>query len=386
MLSLLSNSPFSKVFAAVVASGLLAAAYAAPVLAQATPSDDPYGIGTPSTAPDTTRAVIPVRPDTTRPPTRSVRTDTGSVPAAAAVAPDTAPTPRAARPRITRETTVNPMDVHRGRYRNPKKALFMSLIVPGLGQAYIGQSKFNYIRAALYFTADVTMGYLWYDYSVVKYDKQVKRYRTFADLHWRQSTYEDQITNASAVATQAAFENLNPNRVSYCAAVQGNGSPTETRLYTGCVEPWDRDPNKTTQQDYAAFKETFAGDVPGPGTGARWDDAAADPAFAAGASNPGYEIISDTSTIWRGVSANRNSYNSMRQTAKDYSRMQTWFLGGIVLNHIASAIDAAVTARRHNRVLYEEGGARWYDKINLDGGMAFDQGRPRTHMIAYLSF
>lgn len=86
-----------------------------------------------------------------------------------------------------------------------------------------------------------------------------------------------------------------------------------------------------------------------------------------------------------GESANRDVYNAMRRKAQDYSKMQAWFIGGLVLNHIASAVDAALTARHHNRVLYE-GEARWYDRVNLDGGLAFDRGRPMTHLSARLSF
>jgi hypothetical protein len=406
----LFNAPraLALVFAAGLLSGFGATAFAAPALAQAAPAEDPYGIGTSPVAPGTpdTGAVPPPAPG-------AVRADTARP---AAPAPDTVPTlqmgrstsdtvvPRAPRPRITRETTVNPMDVQRGSYRNPKKALFMSLVVPGLGQAYIGQSKFNYVRAALYFTADVTMGYLWYDYSVVKYDKKVKQYRAFADQHWRQASYEDKITEmVGTVTEQALFEQLNPSRANYCAAVQSDeGSGAD--LVSGCTRVWSQE--NADEINYTDFKTTYAGDVPGPATGARragfpgdvefyemigrdqefvfgWDDVAADPGRPVSASNPGFDL---TDTSWVGVSANRDRYNSMRQTAKDYSRMQTWFLGGIVLNHIASAVDAAITARRHNRVLYEDGGARWYDKVNLDGGMAMDLGRPRTYLTAYLSF
>jgi hypothetical protein len=405
----LFNAPraLALVFAAGLLSGFGATAFAAPALAQAEPAEDPYGIGTSPVAPGVpdTGAVPPPAPG-------AVRVDTARP---VILAPDTVPTlqtgrstsdtvvPRAPRPRITRETTVNPMDVQRGSYRNPKKALFMSLIVPGLGQAYIGQSTFNYVRAALYFTADVTMGYLWYDYSVVKYDKQVKQYRAFADQHWRQASYEDKITEmVGTVTDQTYFERFNPSRVNYCAAVQPNEG-AGAALYSGCVSPY----NNAFDTEYANFKTTYAGDVDGQGnvdvaaTAARraafpgdvefyemigrdqeflygWDDALADPGVPTG-----FDLAD---TAWVGTSVNRDRYNAMRQTAKDYSRMQTWFLGGIVLNHIASAVDAAITARRHNRVLYEDGGARWYDKVNLDGGMAMDLGRPRTYLTAYLSF
>ncbi|MBR6918170.1 MAG: hypothetical protein IKN38_08305, partial [Clostridia bacterium] len=37
-----------------------------------------------------------------------------------------------------------------------------------------------------------------------------------------------------------------------------------------------------------------------------------------------------------------------------YADMQVWFIGGLILNHIVSAVDAAITANAHNKVLYEE--------------------------------
>ena len=414
-----STAPLSRVLTAILASGLLAAASAAPTkakktpettpqavpvaapaaapAAQAAPEDDPYGIGSPAATPDTTPPATPR--------TGSVAADRLKTPAAPApvATPDTTPAPRAPRTRITRETTVNPMNENRGSYRNPKKALFMSLIVPGLGQAYIGQTKFNYIRAALYFTADVTMGYLWYDYSVVKYDKKVKQYRRFADEHWRQDRYEGKITEMiGTVSDQYYFERFNPSRASYCQSVLSNeGAGAE--LYKGCWQPYKDE----FSANYTNFKTTYAGDYDAQGnvnvaaTGDRrasfpddvafyeligrdqeflfgCDDAQPDPSVPTG-----YNL---TDTVWVGASVNREAYNGMRQTAKDYSRMQTWFLGGIVLNHIASAVDAALTARRHNRILYEDAGARLFDKVNLDGGMAMDLGRPRTYMTAYLSF
>jgi hypothetical protein len=404
------DAPRPRALALVFASGLLSGFWA-PAFAQAPAAEDPYGIGAPSGTgtPDTARTppvaapAAPAAPDSARP--APIAPDTVQTTLQTGRATGDTVTPRAPRPRITRETTVNPMDMHRGSYRNPKKALFMSLIVPGLGQAYIGQSKFNYIRAALYLTADVTMGYLWYDYSVVKYDKKVKQYRAFADRHWSQPAYEGKITEmVGTVTEQTLFESFNPGRVNYCAAVQSRSTATGENQYAGCIAPWDETP--TTEQNYSSFVSSTAGDDPTTAdglaaVGARragfpddvgfyemigrdqeflygWDDALADPGVPTG--------FNPADTSWTGTSANRSSYNSMRQTAKDYSRMQTWFLGGIVLNHIASAVDAAITARRHNRVLYEDGGARWYDKVNLDGGMAMDLGRPRTYMTAYLSF
>jgi hypothetical protein len=86
----------------------------------------------------------------------------------------------------------------RGEYRNPKRALFLSLVVPGLGQAYVGQSTFNYVRAGAYFATEVTLGVLWYQYTVVKYDREVARYRRLADEHWDQRAYEAMVSQNAA--------------------------------------------------------------------------------------------------------------------------------------------------------------------------------------------
>jgi hypothetical protein len=360
---------------------LLAVFGASPAGAQAT-NDDLYGV--PGAAPDSAAR----RPDTVAVPRR---TDTIAAPAAA----DTVRT--APRPRITRETTINPLDVKRGSYRNPKKALFMSLMVPGLGQAYVGQSTFNYVRAALYFGTEVSLGALWYQYTVVKYGREVKRYRRYADEHWSQGKYEDAAFDASV---ELSFATVNPYRASYCDAVQnhGRGSATEDGLFTGCgtlITTTRAD----TSANYIAFRNTY-NDQSLFGAGANPDSvgkkraAFADPVefysligsyqeFIAGwddATGVGY---SDTAVS--GSSANRDTYGAMRQKAQDYSRMQAWFIGGIVLNHIASAVDAAITARANNKRLYEDE-ASWFDRLNVDGGLAFEAGRPRTHFVARLSF
>jgi hypothetical protein len=345
-------------------------------------NDDLYGVpGAASPAADSANAVTAPRPR---------RVDTVAAPIAAPA--DSARTPSAPRPRITRETTINPLDVQKGAYRNPKKALFMSLMIPGLGQAYVGQSTFNYARAAFYFGTEVTLGALWYQYAVVKYDREVKRYRRYADAHWSQGEYEEQMFQASP---PAAFEVINPYRASYCDAVQhrDRGSQTEEGLYHGCVDPMD------SVARYSEFKSTYD-DRNLFGAGANPDSVGknrakfADPVefyaligryqeFIAGWDDATGVSYSDSAIT--GTSAHRDTYAAMRQKAQDYSRMQAWFIGGIVLNHIASAVDAALTARANNKRLYE-GEARWYDRLHVDGGLAFEAGRPRTHMLAQISF
>jgi hypothetical protein len=212
-----------------------------------------------------------------------------------------------------------------------------------------------------------------------------------ADREWDQRTYEDAVSDLPA-DQPVLFETLNPFRGAFCDAV----SPAQTTpgLNRACREPYNQE--QQIQQDYATYLDQT------PGQNASREENAEYRRDIAGTVNF-YEAIgrhqefifgwsdaegasynfSDSTVM--GESAHRDRYNAMRQQAKDYSRMQAWFIGGIIINHIASAVDAALTARYYNRRLYEAE-ARWYDRLHLDGGLAFDHGSPRTHMTAWLSF
>ena len=74
-----------------------------------------------------------------------------------------------------------------------------------------------------------------------------------------------------------------------------------------------------------------------------------------------------------GASSNQKEYRSLRSKANDYADMQAWFFGGLILNHIISAIDAAISANSHNKALYEED-LSWYDHLHFDSGLSFVDG------------
>jgi hypothetical protein len=78
-------------------------------------------------------------------------------------------------------------------------------------------------------------------------------------------------------------------------------------------------------------------------------------------------------------------YIAMRDQANDYARMQAWFLGGMVINHIVSALDAALTARYHNKALYQTE-TSWYDRVHLDSRIAWDGLAPTPTVTASFTF
>lgn len=315
----------------------------------------------------------------------------------------TAETPKAdsvpvhkTRPRIVRETTVNALNESKGSYRSPKKALFMSLVVPGLGQAYVGQNAFTYARAAAYLGVDVTLAIFWHQYVVVKHDRQVARYRAFADTAWIQSNYEQGPQGISDQANRlesdpGTFDNLNPNRESYCDAVQSASGTTANTLSAGCKDPIGKPSeysafvayvNTSTNGQSGDSIHTFRSNFPGPFQ--FYELIGKYQEFVTGWKDVQNVNTTNDSTV-EGTSAYRDQYVAMRSKASEYARLQAWFIGGMVVNHLVSALDAALTARAHNKSLYQTETA-WYDRLHLESGLSFDGFWPRTQVLAAVSF
>lgn len=325
--------------------------------------------------------------------------DSSRTAAAAAAAADSAAGKSKKRKRIVRETTVNTIDELKGRYRSPKRALFMSLIVPGLGQAYVGQSWFNYARGAAYFIGDVALAYGWHYYVGIKQDREIGKYKAFADKNWRQWKYED-----SVFAYKESSKDLNQHRESYCDAVQSQGSSKGVLLHGGCM-----DPDKSSE--YVSFKNEYRDTGSAAEVGALranfpnsqqfyemigkenefitgWLDApemktndsawyAVNDSGAIAQDNAGRSILAST--------AFQQRYIGMRAQANTYARMQAWFLGGMVVNHIVSAVDAALTARYHNKALYQSE-TSWYDRLHLDSRIAWEGLAPVPSVTASFTF
>ena len=85
------------------------------------------------------------------------------------------------------------------------------------------------------------------------------------------------------------------------------------------------------------------------------------------------------------TTAYQQTYIDMRAKANDYARMQAYFLGGMVINHIVSAIDAALAAHYHNLSLYETE-SNWYDRLRLDSRLAWDGYAPVPTVTASFTF
>ncbi len=332
-----------------------------------------------------------------QPDSLPAKKDSLIIPPVETVKPKAEPKPKK-RELAVRSSQVNTIDDMKGRYKSPKKALFMSLVLPGLGQAYVG----SYWRAGMYVAIETGLALGWRHYVVTLHDRQVKKYEKYADEHWSHGRYEDYYGDLSLQnpfdGNPEEMKNVAPTREEFCRAVFAEDTRATSAFQT-CIDFGPYQPDEA--YDLFAFYEESRYE--------RYDDS--DPLSAdsigiyrrenfqnihafyelLGKHNeylPGWDdaeniIYTDTSIV--GESENRDTYRKMRNRATEYSRMQAGFLGAMVINHLVSALDAALTARFHNKKLYETE-VRWWDRVRLDSFVAFEGWYPKSFIQASLPF
>jgi hypothetical protein len=228
---------------------------------------------------------------------------------------------------------VHAMDEVKGTYKSPRKAMFMSLVLPGSGQFYVGGKPSRYIRGASYLTGEIALISALYYNSIYKYDKQVKKYENFADSYFIIEDYEaEMVIIKNNAEDREAFQEQygGTERENYCKALYGSVSER-------CID-FTNNPPYPNPYDSQAFYRIIANEI-----------------FISGWKDDSY-----------------NDYVSMRKRANRLADMQAWFLGAIILNHIVSAVDAALSARAHNNSLYEEK-ISFLDKVRIGSDFDFSE-------------
>lgn len=208
-------------------------------------------------------------------------------------------------------------DIYEFNSKSPLKAFVFSLAVPGAGQFYTGSR----IKAGTFFAIDAI---LWSGFLInhSKGSSTESDYKSYADEHYIASVYRDW-WNIQDTSIQ--------NKFSHRIYFDNTGSPIRTHEYYENIGKYDQ---------FQVGWDDIGLNYPPPGV-------------------PGGTVV---------ISAHRQTYLDMRKKANDYFSNATTFAMVSIANHIVSAFEAAIGARRYNR------GTRQYslqfESKNIDGKVA----------------
>ncbi len=256
-------------------------------------------------------------------------------------------------------------------YRSPKKAMFMSLLLPGLGQAYTKK----YWKTALFGAIEASLVGFAVKNAVDGRDK-MEDARNFADDHYIVQDffkfYEDFITFVSPESIDVDIE-----------IVFGDSLSNYKEKFTNIT-------GKSHDVDERKDFDKFIGDDESPFVQG-WDDC--EPSFSSAGYNLtdtlysyNYKYFSDD-TLWvisryindtvlvkdgiYGYSKNQGKYADMISQSNRFYDVSRYLIFFLVANHVVSAVDAFISARAFNdKLLHKES---FWQRIDIDHQVAFAQ-------------
>lgn len=236
-------------------------------------------------------------------------------------------------------------------YKSPGRAFFTSLVLPGVGELYAGSK-----RGLAFLGVELLSwgGYFYYD---GKGEDERSNYQAFADAHYSRDRYRDVVNEingkyenypdpadwpGASCEYEHCADSLQANSRSKCEMHRGHFLLPEVNnqhyyedlgKYDKYIFGWDD------------WYEAYTFGTPPRRDGIVWNRWAPGDTFPLPVLEPPY----DTTVGLR--SDKREQYREMRRKSNDYLDRATYFTWFVVINHVASALDAAFAARDHNRRL-----------------------------------
>ena len=210
--------------------------------------------------------------------------------------------------------------------KSPWLAAGMSVVIPGAGEIYTER----YLKSAIFLAAEAALWILAYSYDH-KGDRQTDFFQNYANAHWSVVAY-----------AQYAQANYAPANGNYQVIIPGTaGDPPWMRINWSELNRMEQDIGATASGSFyshilPAYNSQQYYELIGkyPQFNQGWDDAP--PSFAYGGTR-------STEALW---------YDGQRGQANTYYTTASTFVGIVLVNHVVSAVDAALSAGSYNRGLH----------------------------------
>jgi hypothetical protein len=216
--------------------------------------------------------------------------------------------------------------------KSPWLAAGLSLMLPGTGELY----SESYIKSAGFFAVEVALWVLAYKYDQ-KGNHQTDFFQNFANAHWSVVNY-----------AQYAQSHYSPGNGPYNWLIPGTeGDPPWMRVNWSELNRMESDIGATTAGMY------YSHQLPTYNTQSYYELIGKYPQY-----NQGWDDAPPSFNYGQQLSAELLYYSGQRGQANTYYTTSSTFVAIAVVNHVVSAVDAALTAGSHNRGLHASVGSQ----------------------------
>jgi hypothetical protein len=255
-------------------------------------------------------------------------------------------------------------------YRSPRTALFLSLLLPGAGQAYAKR----YVKTAIFGAIEIAA-----IASAVGYSRKGRTARTsawkFADSHYSSQkmmhyyeTLEYFLKNNTSLDS-TRYTDVLRSVIYDTAAFTQSAAESGNDYYQGLkdltyVQGWDDCEPRMDSTGYIVSSPDYRSSY------AVANEDQGDTTYMVYRLDVNGDTLNGPDHLPAlGFSENVNTYSKMVSKADNYYRISNYFIYGLVVNHIVSAIDALITAKAYNDKLLEK--QSMWQRLNLDHQLAW---------------